>query len=60
MLVDQLSLLKQLLVLLIADVLPLNLLPALDFVKGGDDASELILFEVNLLQRGGAFAKGAL
>ena len=38
----------ELLVLLITDVLTLNLLPALDFVEGADDAAEFTLLEVNL------------
>lgn len=50
----------ELFVLLITDVLALNLLPALDFVEGADNAAEFTLLEVDLPERVAAFAQRPL
>ena len=60
MLVDHLGLLQKLLVLLVADIFPLDFLPALNLVHRGDDAAEFFLFEVGLLKRAAALAQRAL
>ena len=49
--IDDLGLAQELFVLAVADVFALDFLPALDFVHRTNDAAELVLLKVNLLER---------
>ena len=60
MAVNNLSLAQKLLVLLVANILSFDLLPALDLVQRADDAAELLLLEVDLAERVATLAKRAL
>ena len=51
---------KELFILLVSDVLGLDVLPALDFIHGSDDAKEFVLVEVRFCQGGATLAEGSV